>query len=66
MRLSEELARILKPPTRRKRRVGGGQAPRAIVPAEGSTLAERTREADPFEAARARLKAQIPPRDDDA
>jgi hypothetical protein len=63
VRLSEELARILKPPARRKRRAGG-EAPREIVPSERPSA--RAGDADPFDAARARLKAQIPPPDDDA
>lgn len=62
MRLSEELARILKPPARRRRRPAD-QAPRQIVPSEP---AAGTPAADALDAARARLKAEIPPRDDEA
>ncbi|HEU4656392.1 MAG TPA: hypothetical protein VFR97_02660 [Capillimicrobium sp.] len=62
MRLSEELARILKPPARRKRRPAD-QAPREIVPS-GEPGGARPA-ADALDAARERLKAQIPPRDEE-
>jgi hypothetical protein len=65
VRLSEELARIL--PARRKRRAGD-RAPREIVPSGGvlpSPAPERSAGADPFDAARRRLREQIPPRDDE-
>jgi len=56
VRLSEELARILGP-TRRTRRPAD-QAPREIVPGD-ATKAQR------LDAARERLREQIPPRDDE-
>jgi hypothetical protein len=77
VRLSEELARILRPPARRKRR-GAGRAPREIVPSDAVT----PRTGDPagrsaptagspardaraaLDAARDRLRSQIPPRGD--
>lgn len=65
MRLSEELARIL--PARRKRRVAD-RAPREIVPSGGVAPAaegQRPAGADPFDAARRRLREEIPPRDDE-
>ncbi|UGS34564.1 hypothetical protein [Capillimicrobium parvum] len=63
MRLSEELARIL--PARRKRRPAD-QAPREIVPARSvaggrAQDPEPTDDADPFDAARERLRSRIPP-----
>jgi hypothetical protein len=51
VRLSEELARIL--PSGRRSRRPRELAPREIVPAPAPS--------DPFDAARARLKAAIPP-----
>lgn len=67
MRLSEELARILKGPPERRRRRPAGQAPNEIVPTEPPAAGgrpERAAAADPFDAARERLRAQIPPRDE--
>jgi hypothetical protein len=76
VRLSEELARVLRPPARRKRRAGE-DAPREIVPGEGAggprggpagslgSAGSASEGADPFEAARARLKSQIPPPEDE-
>ncbi len=76
MRLSEELARIL--PARRRRRPAD-RAPREIVPAGGgaaggadaaaeggpcgAALPARAHDAGRFDAARERLRAEIPPRD---
>jgi len=61
VRLSEELARIL--PARRRRRTADG-APREIVPSEGGRPAPERGAADPFDAARRRLRERIPPRAD--
>jgi hypothetical protein len=62
VRLSEELARIL--PARRTRRPAD-QAPREIVPAGGVSGAPaadgNAGAADPFDAARERLRSCIPP-----
>ena len=59
MRLSEELARII--PARRRRRPAE-QAPREIVPSQAFVPATgREPGRDAFDAARERLKAQIPP-----
>lgn len=76
MRLSEELARIL--PARHRRRAAD-RAPREIVPAEGAARANGAGRAHAvdggaapgpgdadavrFDAARERLRAEIPPRD---
>ena len=62
MRLSEELARIL-PGRRGARRVGGDriQAPREIVPSADADRAKAER----LDAARERLRRQIPPRSDE-
>lgn len=62
MRLSEELARIL-PGRRAPRRVGGDrhQAPREIVPSLDAGRAKVER----LDAARERLRRQIPPRNDE-
>jgi hypothetical protein len=60
VRLSEELARIL--PGRRHARRPAEQAPREIIPS--SDPAARTK-AEQLDAARERLRAQIPPRDEE-
>jgi hypothetical protein len=58
VRLSEELARIL-PGRRHTPRRPAEQAPREIVPSADRTKAER------LDAARQRLREQIPPRADE-
>ncbi len=62
MRLSEELARIMASGRRGKRRPAG-QAPREIIPGD-ATGRPAPAPADPFDAARDRLRAEIPPRDE--
>jgi hypothetical protein len=61
VRLSEELARIL--PGRRRRRPAD-QAPREIVPRDRGA-AEAAADRNRFDVARERLRAEIPPRDDE-
>ncbi len=60
MRLSEELARIL--PARRRRR--STEAAQDAVGA-GVAVAQRESPGDAFDAARERLKSEIPPPDDE-
>ena len=60
MRLSEELARIL--PGRRTTRRPADQAPREIVPSSDPTAQAK---AERLDAARDRLRRQIPPRADE-
>jgi len=59
VRLSEELARIL--PGRRATRRPADRAPREIVPAADGDRSKAQR----LDAARERLRRQIPPRDDE-
>jgi hypothetical protein len=61
VRLSEELARIVAG-GRRKQRRPADRAPQEIVPSERPTADGR---GDPFDAARERLRSQIPPRDEE-
>ena len=60
MRLSEELARIL--PGRRAARRPADQAPREIVPSSDPSAQAK---AERLDAARERLRRQIPPRSDE-
>lgn len=64
MRLSEELARIL-PGRRHTRRAGGdgAEAPREIIPSSDPSAQAKAQRLD---AARRRLREQIPPRDEQA
>jgi hypothetical protein len=61
VRLSEELARVFRVPPARKKRRAGDQAPREIIPTDDRLTGRH----DPFDAARERLKSQIPRRDED-
>jgi len=60
LRLSEELARIL--PGRRHSRRPADQAPREIVPSSDPAAQAKAQRLD---AARERLREQIPPRSDE-
>jgi hypothetical protein len=61
VRLSEELARIL--PGRRPSRRPAQQAPREIIPASDPVAQAKAQRLD---AARERLREQIPPRPDES
>lgn len=65
MRLSEELTRIV---AGRRRRRSADQAPRQIVPSAPQAPGHDGAHAgagDPFDAARERLRTEIPPRAED-